>query len=59
MDCMCIVDCGKVLEAVSMIDNKTGRHRGFGYVIFMDEDGVEKVSGAFDEDLKARHFVKL
>ena len=56
---MCTVDCGKVLEAVSMIDNKTGRHRGFGYVIFMDEDGVEKVSGAFDEDLRARHFVKL
>lgn len=34
---------GKVVEHQIMLDHKTGRSRGFGFVTFESEDAVEKI----------------
>ena len=34
---------GKVVEHQIMLDHKTGRSRGFGFVTFETEDAVEKI----------------
>jgi len=39
---------GGVAEAIVMMDNTTGRSRGFGFVTFESDDSVEKVIAAGD-----------
>jgi heterogeneous nuclear ribonucleoprotein A1/A3 len=34
---------GSVIEQQIMLDHKTGRSRGFGFVTFESEDTVEKI----------------
>ena len=39
---------GEVEDSVVMLDRDTGRHRGFGFITFFDEESTEKVLENFE-----------
>jgi RNA-binding protein Musashi len=47
-------DYGTVMDAHVMFDRETNRNKGFGFVTFEDDEGVERAMGATGQELDGK-----